>query len=221
MKKFTFLASLLLAAVTLNSCSQESDLAADEAATQTAGAFTPAQKAQIMELAAYYDLDVTIDDRPLTRGTEQAFNIDSIDAEFRRVAALKGEYKCVQTDGNSAIFEKEKDNSTRPLRISRTLGETYSGEFSDVKNARGYWFRIHVSWKWSITEPGSVTLGLETDSFPYDLTREDFSYRFYGMQPSFSFEAGYKMWNMHSNKIYARLTVSGHYSNGYCSVSIS
>ena len=33
MKEMFFYASLLLAAVTLNSCSQDSDLAADEAAT--------------------------------------------------------------------------------------------------------------------------------------------------------------------------------------------
>ena len=61
MKKRFFYASLLLAAATLNSCSQDSDLAADEAATAAAGALTPEQKAQIMELAEYYDLDVTID----------------------------------------------------------------------------------------------------------------------------------------------------------------
>ena len=40
MKKMFFYASLLLAAVTLNSCSQDSDLAADEAAT-AAGVLRP------------------------------------------------------------------------------------------------------------------------------------------------------------------------------------
>ena len=87
MKKMFFYASLLLAAATLNSCSQDSDLSADEAATAAAGALTPEQKAQIMELAEYYGLDVTIDDRPATRGAGQEFNIDSVEAEFRRVAS--------------------------------------------------------------------------------------------------------------------------------------
>ena len=81
MKKMFFYASLLLAAATLNSCSQDSDLAADEAATAAADALTPEQKAQIMELAEYYDLDVTIDDRPATRGAGQEFNIDSVEAD--------------------------------------------------------------------------------------------------------------------------------------------
>ena len=98
MKKRFFYASLLLAAATLNSCSQDSDLVADEAAAAAAGALTPEQRAQIMELAEYYDLDVTIDDRPATRGAGQEFNIDSVEAEFRRVASLKGEYTCVQAD---------------------------------------------------------------------------------------------------------------------------
>ena len=98
MKKMFFYASLLLAAATLNSCSQDSDLAADEAATAAAGALTPEQRAQVMELAEYYGLDVTIDDRPATRGANQPFHIDSIEVEFRRIAALKGEYKCVRHD---------------------------------------------------------------------------------------------------------------------------
>ena len=98
MKKMFFYASLLLAAATLNSCSQDSDLAADEAAAAAAGALTPEQRAQVMELAEYYDLDVTIDDRPATRGAGQEFNIDSVEAEFRRVASLKGEYTCVQAE---------------------------------------------------------------------------------------------------------------------------
>ncbi len=87
MKKMFFYASLLLAAATLNSCSQDSDLAADEAATAAAGALASEQRAQIMELAEYYDLDVTIDDHPATRGAGQEFNIDSVEAEFRRVAS--------------------------------------------------------------------------------------------------------------------------------------
>ena len=72
MKKMFFYASLLLAAATLNSCSQDDDLAADEAAAAAAGALTPEQRAQVMELAEYYDLDVTIDDRPATRGVGQS-----------------------------------------------------------------------------------------------------------------------------------------------------
>ena len=77
MKKMFFYASLLLAAATLNSCSQDSDLAADEAAAAAAGALTPEQRAQVMELAEYYDLDVTIDDRPATRGVGQEFNMST------------------------------------------------------------------------------------------------------------------------------------------------
>ena len=49
MKTMFSYASLLLAAATLNSCSQDSDLAADEAATAAAGALTPEQRVQIMD----------------------------------------------------------------------------------------------------------------------------------------------------------------------------
>ena len=221
MKKMFFFASLLLAAVTLNSCSQDSDLAADEAATAAAGALTPEQKAQIMELAEYYGLDVMIDERPTTRSANQPFHIDSIEVEFRRIAALKGEYKCVRHDSTSAVFEKESVESARPLRLTRTLGETYSGSFSDIKSAQGYWIRVDVSWSWSITAPGRLDVGVYVEGSPYDLSRESFEYAFYGMQPSFTFTGKYKLWDMYTNKIYTRLKVTGYYSDGYGTVSVS
>ena len=111
MKKMFFYASLLLAAVTLSSCSQDSDLAADEAATAAAGALTPEQRAQVMELAEYYGLDVTIDERPATRGVGQEFNIDSINETFQKMANLKGEYVCVSSNGQEAIFRKSSSSS--------------------------------------------------------------------------------------------------------------
>ena len=163
----------------------------------------------------------TIDERPTTRSANQPFHIDSIEVEFRRIAALKGEYKCVRHDSTSAVFEKESVESARPLRLTRTLGETYSGSFSDIKSAQGYWIRVDVSWSWSITAPGRLDVGVYVEGSPYDLSRESFEYAFYGMQPSFTFTGKYKLWDMYTNKIYTRLKVTGYYSDGYGTVSVS
>ncbi len=74
----------------LISCSQESDLAADEAAIQTVGAFTPGQKAQIMELAEYYGLGIMSEDNTYkVRGMASAFHMDSEEMYFRFIAPMK------------------------------------------------------------------------------------------------------------------------------------
>ena len=214
MKNLTGWAALLLAAMTLNSCSQDAELEAAQETSATTGALTPEQKAQIMELAEYYDLDVTIDETRRTRGSEQEFNIDSLDAEFRRVAALKGEYKCVQTDSATAIFQKETVASARPERITRMMGETTSGEFRDDKNVFGYWMTFTVSWKWGIEIPGKVDVDVEAYSCPYEVVPKISSYTFMGMQPGFTFSGELHLISRDSGKILFRLRLSGSYFNG-------
>lgn len=93
MKKLTFLASLLLAAVTLNGCSQDSESDAAQETASTTGALTPEQKAQIMELAAYYDVDIMSEDNTYkVRRIASAFNMDSVEMYFRFIASMKGSY---------------------------------------------------------------------------------------------------------------------------------
>ena len=92
MKKMFFYASLLLAAVTLNSCSQDCDLAADEATAAAAGALTPEQRAQIMELADKYGLNIEVLPQSEKR-SESNVNIDSLEQEFQQMAALQGKYE--------------------------------------------------------------------------------------------------------------------------------
>lgn len=220
MKNLTSWAALLLAAMTLNSCSQDAELEAAQETAATTGALTPEQKAQIMELAAYYDLDVTIDDRAMTRGVEQEFNIDSLDAEFRRVAALKGEYKCVQTDSATAIFQKETVASVRPERITRMMGETTSGEFREDKNVLGYWMTFTVSWKTGIEEPGYVRVHIDYGGCPYEIKRKNFTYTFMSFQPGFVFSEDLYVYNSNSNRLYYKLRMSGSYFNGVGSVYV-
>ena len=220
MKKMFFYASLLLAAATLNSCSQDSDLAADEAATAAAGALTPEQKAQIMELAEYYDLDVTIDDRPATRGAGQEFNIDSVEAEFRRVASLKGEYTCVQADSGEAMFQKETIKAARPLRLTRMMGETTSGQFTIDENVLGYWMSFTVRWKTDIEEPGYVRVEIDKGSCPYKIERKNFTYTLMGFQPGFVFSADLYVYNSNSYRLYYKLRMTGSYFNGVGSIYV-
>ena len=92
MKKMFFYASLLLAAATLNSCSQDSDLSADEAATEATSALTPEQKAQVMKLADKYGLSVEILPQSEKRSGRNV-NIDSLEQEFQQMAALQGKYE--------------------------------------------------------------------------------------------------------------------------------
>ena len=213
MKKRFFYASLLLAAATLNSCSQDSDLVADEAAAAAAGALTPEQRAQIMELAEYYDLDVTIDDRPATRGAGQEFNIDSVEAEFRRVASLKGEYTCVQADSGEAMFQKETIKAARPLRLTRMMGETTSGDFIQDKFVFGYWMTFRVSWSWGIESPGKVNVDVEAGSGPYDIAPVIESYTFMSIQPGFYFSGKLHLINRNTLRIAFRIPFSGSYLN--------
>jgi len=220
MKKMFFYASLLLAAATLNSCSQDSDLAADEAATAAAGALTPEQRAQIMELAEYYDLDVTIDDRPATRGAGQEFNIDSVEAEFRRVASLKGEYRCVQADSGEAMFQKETIKAARPLRLTRMMGETTSGQFTIDENVLGYWMSFTVRWKTDIEEPGYVRVEIDKGSCPYKIERKNFTYTLMGFQPGFVFSADLYVYNSNSYRLYYKLRMTGSYFNGVGSIYV-
>ena len=220
MKKRFFYASLLLAAATLNSCSQDSDLAADEAATAAAGALTPEQRAQIMELAEYYDLDVTIDDRPATRGAGQEFNIDSVEAEFRRVASLKGEYRCVQADSGEAMFQKETIKAARPLRLTRMMGETTSGQFTIDENVLGYWMSFTVRWKTDIEEPGYVRVEIDKGSCPYKIERKNFTYTLMGFQPGFVFSADLYVYNSNSYRLYYKLRMTGSYFNGVGSIYV-
>ena len=215
-----FYASLLLAAATLNSCSQDSDLAADEAATAAAGALTPEQKAQIMELAEYYDLDVTIDDRPVTRGAGQEFNIDSVEAEFRRVASLKGEYTCVQADSGEAMFQKETIKAARPLRLTRMMGEATSGQFTIDENVLGYWMSFTVRWKTDIEEPGYVRVEIDKGSCPYKIERKNFTYTLMGFQPGFVFSADLYVYNSNSYRLYYKLRMTGSYFNGVGSIYV-
>ena len=220
MKKMFFYASLLLAAATLNSCSQDSDLAADEAATAAADALTPEQKAQIMELAEYYDLDVTIDDRPATRGAGQEFNIDSVEAEFRRVASLKGEYRCVQADSGEAMFQKETIKTARPLRLTRMMGETTSGQFTIDENVLGYWMSFTVRWETDIEEPGYVRVEIDKGSCPYKIERKNFTYTLMGFQPGFVFSADLYVYNSNSYRLYYKLRMTGSYFNGVGSIYV-
>ena len=215
-----FYASLLLAAATLNSCSQDSDLSADEAATAAADALTPEQKAQIMELAEYYDLDVTIDDRPATRGAGQEFNIDSVEAEFRRVASLKGEYRCVQADSGEAMFQKETIKTARPLRLTRMMGETTSGQFTIDENVLGYWMSFTVRWETDIKEPGYVRVEIDKGSCPYKIERKNFTYTLMGFQPGFVFSADLYVYNSNSYRLYYKLRMTGSYFNGVGSIYV-
>ena len=215
-----FYASLLLAAATLNSCSQDSDLAADEATAAAAGALTPEQKAQIMELAEYYDLDVTIDDRPATRGAGQEFNIDSVEAEFRRVASLKGEYRCVQADSGEAMFQKETIKTARPLRLTRMMGETTSGQFTIDENVLGYWMSFTVRWETDIEEPGYVRVEIDKGSCPYKIERKNFTYTLMGFQPGFVFSADLYVYNSNSYRLYYKLRMTGSYFNGVGSIYV-
>ena len=220
MKKMFFYASLLLAAATLNSCSQDSDLSADEATAAAAGALTPEQRAQIMELAEYYDLDVTIDDRPVTRGAGQEFNIDSVEAEFRRVASLKGEYTCVQADSGEAMFQKETIKAARPLRLTRMMGETTSGQFTIDENVLGYWMSFTVRWKTDIEEPGYVRVEIDKGSCPYIIERKNFTYTLMGFQPGFVFSADLYVYNSNSYRLYYKLRMTGSYFNGVGSIYV-
>ena len=220
MKKMFFYASLLLAAATLNSCSQDSDLSADEATAAAAGALTPEQRAQIMELAEYYDLDVTIDDRPVTRGAGQEFNIDSVEAEFRRVASLKGEYTCVQADSGEAMFQKETIKTARPLRLTRMMGETTSGQFTIDENVLGYWMSFTVRWKTDIEEPGYVRVEIDKGSCPYKIERKNFTYTLMGFQPGFVFSADLYVYNSNSYRLYYKLRMTGSYFNGVGSIYV-
>ena len=204
MKKMFFYASLLLAAATLNSCSQDSDLAADEAATAAAGALTPEQKAQIMELAEYYDLDVTIDDRPVTRGAGQEFN----------------EYTCVQADSGEAMFQKETIKSARPLRLTRMMGEATSGQFTIDENVLGYWMSFTVRWKAGIEEPGYVRVEIDKGSCPYIIERKNFTYTLMGFQPGFVFSADLYVYNSNSYRLYYKLRMTGSYFNGVGSIYV-
>ena len=146
MKKMFFLASLLLAAATLNSCSQDCDLSADEAATAAAGALTPEQRAQVMELAEYYGLDVSWDESvQVKRGAVQAFNVDSVEDYFRFIASLRGTYVTNKEDIGRLRLPQQKRIGLRRLAMT-VQEESVSDDYVDipVSATGGRWVDLTV-----------------------------------------------------------------------------
>ena len=116
MKNLTSWAALLLAAMTLNSCSQDAELEAAQETAATTGALTPEQKAQIMELAKYYDLDIICEDNAYkSRGVVSTFNVDSVEEYFRFIASMKGSYTFTSDSVNLRL------PYTKTVRVSRML----------------------------------------------------------------------------------------------------
>ena len=216
MKNLTGWAALLLAAMSLNSCSQDAELEAAQETAATTGALTPEQKAQIMELAEYYDLDVTIDETRRTRGTED-FNVDSLNAEFRMMSNLKGRYVCTESCDSSAVFLKEGLQSTTPLRASIYTPETTTGSFDQVSPVNGCVCLITVQWTYYGRNSGIVSPNMEMLSAPAlfdncEFERRGLQYQFVGAEPSFTFFCDFQARKRNGVIVYT-FKVFGDYSN--------
>ena len=217
MKKMFFYASLLLAAATLNSCSQDSDLAADEAATAAASALTPEQRAQIMELADKYGLNIEVLPQSVKRSGRNV-NIDSLEQEFQQMAALQGKYEFSELrDSSVAIYKKGKGN-VRRLRASMFTPETSGGEFEKFQFVDGSSYMVSVSWTYNGRGGGSVSVGLEPLSYNPLLAGCDFEqrgmqYQFIGIGENFNFSC--EIWaRKKSGIVVYKFYVYGDYSGG-------
>ena len=213
-----FLASRRLAAVMLISCSQESDLAADEAAIQTVGAFTPGQKAQIMELAEYYGLDLAFTDPAgVHRFAVQTENVDSMKNFVRRIAKCVGEYPLISHTDQTAVFARGEMPFVKPKRLSRGFMEENAGSFTDmVSGPYGAPMIVTVSWLVSPTQKGTVTVGIDMNGSDLMSAGNSITSEFYGLN-SFTFKGTLRFY--YGSGIIS-LDVSGGYSNGVGEVSV-
>ncbi len=181
------------------------------------------QKAQIMALAEKYDLNVTLDESVIHRAALSPLNMDSLEADFQRVASIKGKYVCVGGENGMAVYQKEQDETTpdKRLRLKRMMGESSSGSFDAVKYAQGKWVSVYVSWSYGIEAPGTVTVKANVDSSNYDPNITGLSYHFYGMQSSFTFECTLELRERRTWKVMYEFKISGSHSDGHGSIYVS
>ncbi len=220
MKKMFFYASLLLAAATLNSCSQDSDLSADEAATAAADALTPEQKAQIMELAKRSGQNFHFyETAPMFRSSQQKENLDTLAAIFRQLAYMEGDYTCISAQDGEAVFTKGKCVQTRVRRLSSGFLETQGGSFIDeVSGFGGGVIIVRVTWSvGSTTGPGTVSVSIDHDLSNYEASFDVTEATFYGLN-AFTFKGKAKFYVRSG---YLTKSFVGGYSDGHGYVSIS
>ena len=218
MKKRFFYASLLLAAATLNSCSQDSDLSADEAATAAAGALTPEQRAQVMELATSYGLDLAFANPVGThRFTAQTENVDSMQNFVREIAKCVGDYPLVNHTSQTAVYAREVMQTVGPKRLSSGFLEENGGSFTDmVSGPYGSPMVVTVSWLVSPTQKGTVSVSIDMNGSDLMSAGNSISSEFYGLN-SFTFKGTLRFY--YGSGIIS-LDIQGSYSNGVGEVSV-
>lgn len=142
MKNLTSWAALLLAAMTLNSCSQDAELEAAQETAATTGALTPEQKAQIMELAKYYDITFEFDETPSVRSLS-SFNMDSVEAICKKIVALRGTFTSDLDKSKRTTIILPQQNSISVPRLTRSSMEANHAEI-EVGVSDGYWIAIVI-----------------------------------------------------------------------------
>ncbi len=218
MKNLTGWAALLLAAMTLNSCSQDAELEAAQETAATTGALTPEQKAQIMELATSYGLNFSFVTLPKVRSSMSSTeNVDSMTSFVKAVANCMGDYPLVSHTEQEAVFARGENHAASPQRLSRGFMEGWSGSFVDMEvGPYGSPMIVTVSWMVGPTQPGSVSISIDFNGSDLMSAGANVSSEFYGLN-AFTFKGVIRFY--YGSGLIS-LEVSGGYSNGMGYVSV-
>lgn len=190
MRKKFFYVTMLIAtiacySVCLSSCSSEDEMSNYEYTNSVA-----VKKAKILDLAYRYGLDITIDD-PTFEANAASLNLDSVEAEFKAFAKIKGVYKNLPVKGNRLTLNTNKEKRLKKLKSFATTREVteQSGSYFENGSKSGISLYFNVNWTYKLQGLSSVEITeLEINSLKYNKVEEDnLRYEFIGPAVSFTY----------------------------------
>lgn len=224
MRKKFFYVTMLIAtiacySVCLSSCSSEDEMSNYEYTNSVA-----VKKAKILDLAYRYGLDITIDD-PTFEANAASLNLDSVEAEFKAFAKIKGVYKNLPVKGNRLTLNTNKEKRLKKLKSFATTREVteQSGSFSENGGKSGVSIYFDIEWTYKLNGYSTVKIAdesLKINSIKYnEVSVRSFSYEFVGQSVSFSYR--FEAVCRNSSGYTLTLHVYGDYKDGVSSCYVS
>ncbi len=161
MKKSFLVLSALLTLFVCGFCLQSCTSEYDEYTTEEYGYYTEEEIAKIRQLIEMYDLNITLD----TDYYGEKLSIKDIEADFRALASLKGEYEMITKkdhNGNITFQNKRNDSfltrsSTQEVEHQKHSKSSWSGskstdEYDGPTNSNRVTYEFKVDIKWDTSK---------------------------------------------------------------------
>lgn len=226
MRKKFFYVTMLIAtiacySVCLSSCSSEDEMSNYEYTNSVA-----VKKAKVLDLAYKYGLDVTIDDLAF-ESNAASLNMDSVEAEFKAFAKIKGVYKNLPVKGNRLTLNTNKEKQLKKLKSFATTREVteQSGSYFEYGSKAGISVYFNIAWTYKRDGLSSVkvvenSFEIYSSKYYHETECKDMEYQFVG--PAVCFTYSFKAFC--KNTIYGyqlTLSIKGDYKDGVSSCTIS